>query len=58
MEVIAATAAVPRDRLVTVDGEADTVPTGRALVFPTGEPHALHGEGAFKMLLTMVAGQD
>ena len=43
---------------VTVDGEEYTVPAGEALVFPAGEPHALHGEERFKMLLTMVDGED
>jgi quercetin dioxygenase-like cupin family protein len=43
---------------VTVDEDAYAVPAGEALVFPAGEPHALHGEERFKMLLTMVAGED
>jgi len=43
---------------VTVGGEEYAVPAGEALVFPAGEPHALHSEAQFTMLLTMVAGAD
>lgn len=39
---------------VTIAGEAHTVRAGEMLHLPAGVPHALHGEHAFKMLLTIL----
>lgn len=39
---------------VSIGEEEYTVNAGESLVFPAKEPHALAGEEAFKMLLTMI----
>lgn len=38
----------------TVDGEEHLVRAGQCLVMPAGKPHAVYGQEAFKMLLTVV----
>jgi len=53
----------PFDALVTIlDGRAEItiggspviVSAGQSVLMPAGVPHALHGEGRFKMLLVMI----
>ena len=38
----------------TVDGVEHLVRAGQCLVMPAGKPHAVYGQEAFKMLLTVV----
>lgn len=40
--------------IVTIDGTAHTVATGEMIIMPAHHPHALTGDGPFKMLLTMI----
>lgn len=39
---------------LTVDGNVYLLQTGESLVMPAHKPHAVYGETAFKMLLTVV----
>ncbi|ULQ60338.1 cupin domain-containing protein [Brucepastera parasyntrophica] len=38
----------------TVDGTDFTVNAGETLIMPAGKPHAVYGQEAFKMMLTVV----
>lgn len=38
----------------TVDGKEYILETGETLVMPAGKPHAVYGQEAFKMLLTVI----
>ena len=38
----------------TVDGKIHFVRAGESLVMPAGKPHAVYGEEAFKMMLTVI----
>ncbi len=38
----------------TVDGVEHVLTQGQALVMPSGKPHAVYGQEAFKMLLVVV----
>jgi quercetin dioxygenase-like cupin family protein len=40
--------------LITIDGKENIVTTPQAIIMPAGKPHALRGEKAFKMVLTMI----
>ena len=42
------------EALITIAGEPHTVRAGEMLHLPASVPHALHGEHAFKMLLTIL----
>lgn len=42
------------DARVTIAGESHTVRAGEMLHLPASVPHALHGDNAFKMLLTIL----
>jgi len=55
----------PFDAMVTIiDGEAEivisgetfTVKTGELIIMPADEPHSLHANKRFKMVLTMLKG--
>lgn len=39
---------------VTVSGTRHQVSKGEAILMPAGEPHALHADQSFKMLLVMI----
>ena len=38
----------------TVDGKEYILEAGETLVMPAGKPHAVYGQEAFKMLLTVI----
>ena len=39
---------------ITIDGTEYLLKTGESIVMPAGHPHAVFGEGQFKMLLVVV----
>lgn len=39
---------------ITIAGKAQSVKKGEFIILPAGKPHALKGEGKFKMLLVMI----
>ena len=39
---------------ITIDGEEYFLKEGQSIVMPTGHPHAVYGEEAFKMLLVVI----
>jgi quercetin dioxygenase-like cupin family protein len=39
---------------ITISGNTQRLSAGDVVVMPAGEPHALHGVSAFKMLLVMI----
>jgi quercetin dioxygenase-like cupin family protein len=39
---------------ITISGNTQRLSAGDVVVMPAGEPHALHGVAAFKMLLVMI----
>ena len=39
---------------ITIDGEEFLLHQGEAIVMPAGHPHAVYGQGQFKMLLVVV----
>ncbi len=39
---------------ITIDGKDHELRRGESIVMPAGHPHAVYGQGRFKMLLTVV----
>ena len=39
---------------ITIDGTEYLLHEGESIVMPAGHPHAVYGQGAFKMLLVVV----
>jgi len=40
--------------IITIDGEERPVPAGSQIIMPANHPHAVRGEGRFKMVLVMI----
>lgn len=43
--------------VVTIGGREQTLSAGQAVIMPANVPHAVRGEGPFKMLLVMIRGE-
>ena len=39
---------------VTISGQSHTVQAGEVIIMPAGQPHSIHAQERFKMLLTVV----
>ncbi|MBN1127428.1 MAG: cupin domain-containing protein [Chitinispirillaceae bacterium] len=40
--------------IITIDGREFRVPAGSQIIMPAGHPHAVSGDGRFKMVLVMI----
>jgi quercetin dioxygenase-like cupin family protein len=40
--------------IVTIDGKEHPVPAGSQIIMPANHPHAVNGDGQFKMVLVMI----
>jgi quercetin dioxygenase-like cupin family protein len=40
--------------IVTIDGKEHPVPAGNQIIMPANHPHAVRGDGGFKMVLIMI----
>jgi quercetin dioxygenase-like cupin family protein len=40
--------------VITIDGKEHSVPAGSQIIMPANHPHAVYGNGRFKMVLVMI----